>query len=329
MITAARFDEIARLVSNCRAADSAEEDALCDLFDELSRLRQLLAPGAPAAVPPMIYAKVPAPFSDSIAVQLPISESAWQLLGELQATGLYGKTEVDVAGELLRLALRAEHKLRKTPAEVKALDALHLWLHDSAGDMNLIEDTQDYHDQCEARAQCEHAEAAAQARLVTTPEVIELATAMRRRFMPISTDPGEAPPVRALALRFSIEPPLLDRFLAVAQSDRFTGTHADVAKQLLALGVGEVEGLAPEPAVEPEPRLLYYAVPEDWQPKAHHRLICEQRSLDLDEQVAQFRCFEFATPVVSVDVRFVRWLHHAVAMREAKAQQTPPSHEPS
>lgn len=49
-------------------------------------------------------------------------------------------------------------RLRMTPAESKALDALHRWLHSPLGEDALIEEAQDYHDQVEAEggaADCE------------------------------------------------------------------------------------------------------------------------------------------------------------------------------
>ena len=44
-----------------------------------------------------------------------------------------------------------------TPAERKALDALHVWLHHPHGDCTLIEDCADFHEECSA-GDCELAQ---------------------------------------------------------------------------------------------------------------------------------------------------------------------------
>jgi hypothetical protein len=80
------------------------------------------------------------------------------------AVGLLSKMDVAVMAYALGIASAwaRDQSLApgdpKTPAEQKALNALHRWLHSPVGDDMLTEDAQDYHEQVEAEggtADCE------------------------------------------------------------------------------------------------------------------------------------------------------------------------------
>lgn len=92
-----------------------------------------------------------------------------------------------------------------TPAEQKALDALHAWLHDPAGDCDLIAAAQDYHEALDGEG-CDRLEreaAAQDAALVVgidpTAPGIGHVTIMRRSRIEIrpgvSLDPASLTPV--------------------------------------------------------------------------------------------------------------------------------------
>lgn len=207
-------------------------DAMCEAFDELARLRGCLPQGVRQGT-----------FATGIRTYLlnvPLSSQGWALLGKVHASGLYGDggDVTNTAAELLRLALRAECSLRKTPAEADALAALHLWLHDPSGDMDLIEDAAPFHEQCDARGLCPAVDAKTSAKEADTRII---AQHMRGDLLQQLARNAAEPPVE---FRVVVPPALLPRLDALCTGD---SVMSDVLRRALIAGVGELEGMAPEP----------------------------------------------------------------------------------
>ena len=87
------------------------------------------------------------------------------LLADEGAVGLLSKADVATIAYALGIAsgwVVGRDADRLTPAERKALAALHRWLHSPVGDCALTDEAADYHEQVEAEqgtAECERLEA--------------------------------------------------------------------------------------------------------------------------------------------------------------------------
>lgn len=87
------------------------------------------------------------------------------LLADEGAVGLLSKADVATIAYALGIAsgwVVGRDADRLTPAERKALAALHRWLHSPIGDDVLIDEAADYHEQVEAEqgtAECERLQA--------------------------------------------------------------------------------------------------------------------------------------------------------------------------